>query len=115
MPNPPSRERSSPQFTLLALFVFIALAALPLTLAHYFFYGSDFSAGVAGGAVGILVVAIAVLLLIAAPLFIIVGLAYLWNQRAQKPTFGGLVLRVVAVCAAIFTMVCLIVGLSARW
>ena len=104
MPNPPSPERNSRQFTLRSLFVFIALTALPLALAHYWLYGPDLFRLIVGLSAGIMAVVATFALLIVGPYIVIVGLAYLWNRRAAQPTFGGLVLRVVVISVVIYTM-----------
>src|SRR5438874_542971 len=104
MPKPPSPERNLRQFTLGALFVFIALTALPLALAHYWLYGPDLFRLIVSVSTGIMAVIVTFALLFVGPYIVIVGLAYLWNRRAQQPTFGGLILRVVVISVVIYTM-----------
>src|SRR5438876_12011491 len=102
MPSPHLPERSSRQFTLRSFFVFIALTALPLAIAHYWLYGPDLFRVIVGGSAGILAVVVAFALLVTGPWITIVGIAHLWNQRARQPSFGGLVLRVLVVSAVFY-------------
>src|SRR6266481_6043858 len=105
MSSPRLPPRSSPQFTLRALLAFTALAALQLAVAHYWLYGPTFFRLIFPGSAGIAAVAMVL------ALFLVVGLPELWQERARKATIAGLILRVVAVGAAIYTIAWLLAGL----
>ena len=95
MPNSQPCGRAPPQFTLRSLLALVALTAFPLTLAHYWLYAPEFSTGILAAVVVF-------------ALLVTLGLAHLWNQRSRRPTFGGLVLKVIAVSVVVYLLACLL-------
>ena len=111
---PDSRQGRRRQFTLRTLLTVVALAALPLAVMHYGLYGPEVVRLIIGGSTGILAVVVAAAVYVALLWGLAIALAVWWNNRSERPTFGGLVVRVIVIGSIVGLLVVLMLPPPAR-